>query len=78
MREDASHTNERDSMNRKLALALVVVAALSGCGDTKTQEYYTSHPDEMTADLAECKQLGKNTFNCNEAAKAAAAIKKSN
>jgi hypothetical protein len=63
-------------MNKRFALAIVVMAALSACEQTKTQEYYMSHPDELVADQAECKQLGKNTFNCNEAAKAAVMLKK--
>ena len=37
-----------------------------------------SHPDEMSADLAECKQLGKTSYNCNEADKAVALLKKKN
>jgi hypothetical protein len=65
-------------MDIKIALAIIVVAALSACGQTKTQEYYMSHPDELAADQAECKQLGNNTFNCNEAAKAAVMLKKKN
>jgi len=65
-------------MNMKIALAVVVMVALSACGQTKTQDYYMSHPDEMAADLAECKQLGKNTYNCNEADKAAVFLKRKN
>lgn len=65
-------------MNKKIALAVLVLAALAACEQTKTQEYYTSHPDELTADLAECKRLGKNTFNCNEADKAALFLKRKN
>jgi len=64
--------------NKSIVLAVVVAAALAACGDTKTQEYYMSHPDELAADLAVCKQPGNNTFNCNEAAKAAVALKKKN
>jgi hypothetical protein len=63
-------------MNKKIMLAVVV--ALSACGQTKTQDYYTTHPDELAADLAECKQLGNNTYNCNEAAKAAVLLKRKN
>ncbi len=65
-------------MNKNFALTVIVAAVLSACGQTKTQEYYTSHPDELAADLAECKQVGKNTFNCNEADKAAVLLKKKN
>ena len=65
-------------MNKKILMVMVVAAALSGCGQTKTQEYYMSHPDELTADLAECKQIGKSTFNCNEADKAVVILKKKN
>ena len=65
-------------MKMKFALALIAMAALSACGQTKTQEYYMSHPDEMSADLAECKQLGKSSYNCNEADKAAALLKRKN
>jgi len=43
---------------------------LWSCEQSKTQGYYMSHPDEMVSDLAECKRLGKNTYDCNEAAKA--------
>lgn len=60
----------------KIALALIATVALSACEPTKTQEYYSSHPEELAADMAECKALGKNTFNCNEAAKAAVIKKK--
>jgi len=63
-------------MNTKIALVVVIVAALSACEQTKTQEYYMSHPDELAVDQAECKLLNKNTFNCNEAAKASAILKK--
>ncbi len=65
-------------MTKKLALVAVVAAILSACGQTKTQDYYMSHQGELTADLAECKQLGKNTYNCNEADKAAVILKKKN
>ena len=65
-------------MNLKIAATAVAVALLSSCEQTKTQEYYTSHPDEMAADLAECKQLGKNTFNCNEANKTALLLNRKN
>ena len=65
-------------LKMKFALALIAVATLSACGQTKTQEYYMSHPDEMSADLAECKQLGKSSYNCNEADKAAALLKRKN
>ena len=63
-------------MNAKIAWVLAVVAILSACGQTKTQEYYMTHPDELAADLAECKQLGANTYNCNEADKAALQLKR--
>jgi hypothetical protein len=56
-------------------LAAIAVAALSACEPDKTQEYYVSHPDEMAADLAACKEQNKNTYNCNEAAKAAMIVK---
>lgn len=62
----------------KFVLAMVVATFLSACGQTRTQDYYTTHPAELAADLAECKNLGKNTFNCNEADKAAFILKKKN
>ena len=65
-------------MNKRIALVAAVVATLSACEPTKTQDYYMSHPDELTADLAECRKASKNTFNCNEADKAALLIKKKN
>jgi len=65
-------------MIKKIALTIVAAAALSGCEPTKTQDYYMTHPEELTADLAECKKAGKNTFNCNEADKAVLLVKKKN
>lgn len=55
----------------KIAFALIAMAVLTACEPAKTQEYYMSHPDDMAADLAACKAQGKNTYNCNEADKAA-------
>lgn len=40
---------------------------LWGCEQTKTADYYRSHPDEIALDLAECDHTGRRTFNCNEA-----------
>ena len=59
-----------------IILILSFAVALSACGQTKTQDYYMSHQNEIAVDLAECKQLGKSSFNCNEADKAAAMLKK--
>jgi len=53
-----------------MMLAAVLAAALCGCEPARTQDYYVAHPDEMKADLDACKAAGKNTYNCNEAAKA--------
>jgi len=60
----------------KSAFILITLAALSGCGQTKTQNYYLSHPEELAADLIECHKAGKNTYNCNEADKANFILKK--
>jgi len=60
----------------KIALLAAIGTSLSACEQTKTMDYYMSHPDEMAADQAECKRLGKNTYNCNEADKAAVLLKK--
>lgn len=60
----------------KLVMALFAVVALSACEQTKTQDYYVAHPAELAADLEECKKVGKSTFNCNEADKAAILQKK--
>ena len=54
----------------KTALSLIAVAALCGCGQSKTQDYYLAHPGELATDLAACHKAGKNTFDCNEADKA--------
>ena len=55
----------------KYLFALVALSAmLCGCDSAKTQDYYVDHPDEMKADLAACKAANKNTYDCNEAAKA--------
>lgn len=60
----------------KFILTVIMAATLSACGQTKTQDYYVAHPQELTADLAECQRAGKNTYNCNEATKAALILKK--
>ncbi|MDE2260666.1 MAG: EexN family lipoprotein [Betaproteobacteria bacterium] len=54
----------------KYAFVALSALVLWSCEQTKTQDYYISHPAELAADLAECQRAGKNTFNCNEAAKA--------
>ncbi len=54
----------------KYILVALGALLLWSCEQSKTQEYYVSHPNEMAADLAECQRLGKNTYDCNEAAKA--------
>lgn len=59
-------------------LAAFLLAALSACGQTKTQDYYMSHPDELAADLADCRKASMHTFNCNEADKAALLLQKKN
>jgi nitrous oxide reductase accessory protein NosL len=63
-------------MLKHLMQAMFIVAALAACEQTKTQDYYMAHPDELAADLAECKKEGKNLYNCNEAAKAEVMLKK--
>jgi hypothetical protein len=54
----------------KYLVVLLGTLMLWSCEQSKTQSYYMSHPDEMVSDLAECNRLGKNTYDCNEAAKA--------
>ncbi len=54
----------------KYVFVVLGALVLWSCEQSKTQSYYMSHPDEMVSDLAECKRLGKNTYDCNEAAKA--------
>ncbi len=54
----------------KYIFVVLGVLVLCSCEQSKTQAYYMSHPDEMASDLAECQRLGKNTYDCNEAAKA--------
>ncbi len=54
----------------KYAFVVLGALVLWSCEQTKTQDYYTTHPAEIASDLAECQRSGKNTFNCNEAAKA--------
>jgi hypothetical protein len=65
-------------LGMKFFWSVFLLVTVSGCGQTKTQEYYMSHQEEMAADLAECKQLGKSTYNCNEADKAVVFLKKKN
>lgn len=55
----------------KPVLALIAMLLLSACEQDKTQDYYLAHPAELAADLKQCKETGKNTYNCNEADKAA-------
>jgi type IV secretory pathway component VirB8 len=57
-------------MGKFVITAVVAVGMLCACTPAKTQDYYVAHPDEMKADLAACKAAGKNTYDCNEAAKA--------
>lgn len=56
-------------MKKYIVVALGALALWS-CEQSKTQQYYMSHPNEIAPDLAECQRLGKNTYDCNEAAKA--------
>jgi hypothetical protein len=51
-------------------VCVAAAMALAACGDTKTQDYYLAHPDELATDLAACRTGGKSTYNCNEADKA--------
>ena len=61
---------------KRAGIALFCVL-LSACGEpSRTAEYYMAHPDEMKAQLASCQGTGLNTFNCNEAAKAEALLKR--
>ncbi len=55
---------------KRVWLITGMVLGLVACEQTKTQDYYQAHPNEISTDLAECKRLGKNTYNCNEAARA--------
>ncbi|MBI3902024.1 MAG: EexN family lipoprotein [Nitrosomonadales bacterium] len=67
----------KNNMPMKLIFAAIAIALLSACGEpTKTAEYYSTHQVELTADLTACKSSSMNTFNCNEAAKAAAMLNK--
>jgi hypothetical protein len=59
------------NMAKKFGFLVLAAMALGACGQTKTQDYYLAHPDELAADLAACKSGGKSTYNCNEADKAA-------
>ncbi len=54
----------------KYVIAGCFALLLCACEQTKTQGYYLSHPDELDADLAQCQHESRNTYNCNEAAKA--------
>lgn len=58
-------------MHKIVIITVFTAIALGACGQTRTQDYYLAHPDELAADLAECKAGGKSTYNCNEADKAA-------
>ena len=62
----------------RFILTIAAATILSACGQTKTQDYYVAHPAELAADLAECKNTGKSTYNCNEADKAAFILKMQN
>ncbi|WP_081301442.1 EexN family lipoprotein [Campylobacter fetus] len=45
-------------------LSLGFIAFLAGCGEAKTQEYYSQHLEEAEARVAQCKKLEK--FNETE------------
>lgn len=60
----------------KYAFVMLCALFLWSCEQTKTQDYYMNHPAELAPDLAECQQQGKNTYNCNEAAKAKVMLEK--
>lgn len=60
----------------KFVFAVIAMIMLSACGQTRTQDYYVAHPDELAADLEQCKKVGKSTYNCNEADKAAFILQK--
>ena len=62
-------------MRGRIAAAPLLALMLAACAPEKTQEYYMAHPDELAADLAQCRTQGKNLYNCNEAEKAAAILK---
>ncbi len=62
-------------MHKKFCIVVAMALALGACGQTKTQDYYLAHPDELATDLAACKAGGKSTYNCNEADKAAYMMK---
>ena len=62
----------------KFFVVSFAVLLLAACGQSKTQDYYVAHPAELAADLEECKKVGKNTFDCNEADKAAWILKNRN
>lgn len=58
-------------MYKSIALALIIFAALSACEQARTQEFYMTHPVELAADLAACREHDTNIYYCNEAEKAA-------
>ncbi len=55
---------------KRLWLITGMILGLVACEQTKTQDYYLNHPDDIATDLNECQRLGKHTYNCNEAARA--------
>lgn len=65
-----------ENLNVRFCAVLLAAMALAACGETKSQDYYMSHPSELAADLEECKKTGMKTYNCNEADKAAVILQK--
>ena len=61
----------------KVLLCAGVLLSLVACEDTKTKNYYLDHPEEINADLSECRKAGKNTYNCNQATLAEYQLKNS-
>lgn len=43
---------------------------LLGCEQTRTQDYYMNHPQELAQDLEACRAHQLSPYNCNEADKA--------
>ena len=56
-------------MNNAITL-LIIILTLSGCRETKSHEWYLSHPQEAYEVLSECFARQDETWNCEFARRA--------
>ncbi|MBV7681861.1 EexN family lipoprotein [Escherichia coli] len=53
--------------NYGIVAALGLTFFLAGCQEVKSVDWWQSHPDEATKNVAECKNSGSDSDNCKNA-----------